>query len=179
MMLTNLNMSELVHKPNGNNKNLMVIYTKSRREKKVADYCNNAETKYYLPLESRTKIYGRKKVQTTLPLFPGYLFVLADEKERYELLLTHHISKILKVSNQLELIEDLEKIYIAESCEINLIPCELNIEGRKARIKIGPMRGLEGLISSIKGRDCIILNVNFINRAAAVEINRSEITLLN
>ena len=157
----------------------MVIHTKSRREKKVAHYCNNVEIKYYLPLESRIKIYGRKKVQTTLPLFPGYLFVLADEKERYELLLTHHIAKILKVSNQFELIEDLEKIYIAESCEINLVPCELNIEGRSARIEIGPMRGLEGIISRIKGRDRIILNVNFINRASAVEINRSNITLLN
>ena len=178
-MLTNLNISELVHKPNVENRNLMVIYTKSRREKKVAHFCNNAEIKYYLPLESKIKIYGRKKVQTTLPLFPGYLFVLSDEKERYELLLTHHISKILRVSNQLELLEDLEKIYVAESCEIKLVPCELNIEGRKARIEIGPMRGLEGLISRIKGRDRIILNVNFINRAAAVEINRSDITLLN
>lgn len=178
-MLTNLNISELVHKPNVENKKLMVIHTKSRREKKVAYYCNNVEIKYYLPLESRIKIYGRKKVQTTLPLFPGYLFVLADEKERYELLLTHHISKILKVTNQFELIEDLEKIYVAENCEINLIPCELNIEGRKARIEIGPMRGLEGLIFRIKGRDRIILNVNFINRTAAVDINRTDIIFLN
>jgi len=179
MMLTNLNISELVHKHNIYDRKLMVIHTRSRREKKVAHYCNAVDIKYYLPLESRIKIYGRKKVQTTLPLFPGYLFVLADEKERYELLLTHHIAKILKVSNQFELIEDLEKIYVAESCEIKLVPCELNIEGRKARIEIGPMRGLEGLISRIKGRDRIILNVNFINRAAAVDINRTDITLLN
>ncbi len=178
-MLTNLNMSELVQRTNINNKNLMVTHTRSRREKKVSHYCNDVGIKYYLPLESRTRIYGRKKVQTTLPLFPGYLFVFVDEKERYELLLTHHIAKILKVSNQLELIEDLEKIYIAETCEINLVPCELNIEGRSARIEIGPMRGLEGIISRIKGRNRIVLNVNFINRAAAVDINRSEITLLN
>ena len=178
-MLTNLIISELVHKPNVVEKSLMVIHTKSRREKKVAHYCNVVGIKYYLPLESRTKLYGRKKVQTMLPLFPGYLFVLADEKERYELLLTHHIAKILKVSNQSELIEDLEKIYVAESCEINLVPCELNIEGKSARIEIGPMRGLEGIISRIKGRDRIILNVNFINRAAAFDINRSDITLSN
>ena len=178
-MLTNLNISELVHTPNVENKNLMVIHTKSRREKKVAHYCNNVEIKYYLPLESRIKIYGRKKVQTTLPLFPGYLFVLADEKERYELLLTHHISKILKVSNQFELIEDLEKIYVADRCEFHFRLGELNIQGRSARIEIGPMRGLEGIISRIKGRDRIILNVNFINRAAAFDINRSDITLSN
>ena len=179
MMLTNLNISELVHKHNIYDRKLMVIHTRSRREKKVAHYCNAVDIKYYLPLESRIKIYGRKKVQTTLPLFPGYLFVLVDEKERYELLLTHHISKILKVSNQIELLEDLEKIYIAESCEKNLIPCELKIEGRRAKIETGSMRGLEGVISRIKGRDRIVLNVNFINKAVAVEINRSVIGLLN
>jgi transcription antitermination factor NusG len=179
MMLTNLNISELAQRPTIDNKNLMVTHTRSRREKKVAHYCNVVGIKYYLPLESKIKIYGRKKVQTALPLFPGYLFVLADEKERYELLLTHHIAKILKVSNQSELIEDLEKIYVAESCEIKLVPCELNIEGRSARIEIGPMRGLEGIICRIKGRERIILNVNFINRAAAFDINRSDITLLN
>ena len=178
-MLTNLNISELISAEYLENKTWMIIHTKSRREKKIAQYCNNVDFKYYLPLEKRIKFYGRKKVQTTLPLFPGYLFAMADEKERYELLLTHHIAKILKVSNQFELIEDLEKIYAAESCEIKLVPCELNIEGRKARIEIGPMRGLEGLISRIKGRDRIILNVNFINRAAAVDINRTDITLLN
>lgn len=178
-MLTNLNMSELIQRPTIDNKNLMVTHTKSRREKKVAHYCNVVGIKYYLPLESRTKIYGRKKVQTTLPLFPGYLFVLADEKERYELLLTHHISKIIRVSNQSELIEDLEKIYLAESYEINLIPCELNIEGKKDRIKTGPLSGIEGIISKLKGKDRIILNVNFINRAAAINIIRTDITLLN
>jgi transcriptional antiterminator RfaH len=178
-MLSNLNLSDLSTTSDVQNKELMVIYTRSRREKKVARICNDTEIKYYLPLESRMKVYGRKKVCTTLPLFSGYLFVFADEKEQYELLLTHHISQILKVSNQYELIEDLEKIYVAESCETNLIPCELKIEGRSARIDTGPMRGLEGVISRIKGQDRIILNVNFINRAAAFEINRSDITLLN
>ena len=157
----------------------IVIYTKSRREKKIAHYCTNENIKYYLPLEQRMKLYGRKKVQTTLPLFPGYLFCIANEKERYKLLLTHQIAKILNVPNQNKLLEDLEKLFIAESSNLNLKPWELNIEGRKAKIEIGPMRGVEGIISRVKGEYRIILNVNFIKRAAAVEVDRSYISLLN
>ena len=178
-MLTNIEHFDFFENLNSQGEKWDVIYTKSRRETKVADYCLKESIRFYLPLEKRTKCYWNKKVHTTLPLFPGYIFCSANKKEQYELLLTHDIVRILNVSNQFELIEDLEKIYIAESYEINLIPCEFNIEGRRARIEMGPMRGLEGLISRIKGRDRIILNVNFINRAAAVEINRTDITLLN
>jgi transcriptional antiterminator RfaH len=128
-MLTNLNISDLAITDNFNNKDWRVIHTKSRREKKVALHCNTTDIKYYLPLEQKIKLYGRKKIQTSMPLFPGYLFCFADEKERYQLLLTHQIAKILKVSNQLGLLKDLEKIFIAECANFSLIPCELKIEG--------------------------------------------------
>ena len=178
-MLTNLNILELTRLEGSENKSWMIIHTKSRREKKIAQYCNSMDIKYYLPLETRTKIYGRKKVQTTLPLFPGYLFCLANEKERYQLLLTHHVANILKVSNYLELLEDIKKVFIAESANYSLSPCELHIEGIKARIKTGPLNGIEGIVSRLKGKDCIVLNVNIINRATAVYLNRTDITIVN
>ncbi|MCH8860851.1 MAG: transcription termination/antitermination NusG family protein, partial [Thaumarchaeota archaeon] len=93
-MFTNLNISKLTPAEYFENKTWMIIHAKSRREKKIARYCTNMNIKYYLPLEKRIKIYGRKKVQTTLPLFPGYLFCIADEKERHQLLLTHQIANI-------------------------------------------------------------------------------------
>lgn len=178
-MLTNLNILELTAAEYSKNKTWMIIHTKSRREKKIVQYCNSTDIKYYLPLETRIKIYGRKKVQTTLPLFPGYLFCIADEKERYQLLLTHHIANILKVSNQLELLNDIKKIFIAESANYSLSPCELHIEGIKARIRTGPMSGIEGIVSRMKGKDCIVLNVNIINRATAVYLSRADITIVN
>lgn len=178
-MLTNLSILELTAAEYSKNKTWMIIHTKSRREKKIAQYCNSTDIKYYLPLETRIKIYGRKKVQTTLPLFPGYLFCIADEKERYQLLLTHHIANILKVSNQLELLNDIKKIFIAESANYSLSPCELHIEGIKVRIRTGPMSGIEGIVSRMKGKDCIVLNVNIINRATAVYLSRADITIVN
>jgi len=178
-MLTNLNILELTALECSENKSWMIIHTKSRREKKIAQYCNSMDIKYYLPLETRIKINGRKKVQTTLPLFPGYLFCLANEKERYQLLLTHHVANILKVSNHLELLEDIKKVFIAESANFCLSPCELHIEGIKARIKTGPLRGVEGIVSRLRGKDCIVLNVNIIDRATAVYLNRTDITIVN
>lgn len=178
-MLTNLDFSDLNNFAFGENKRWMVLYTRSRREKMVAHCCSTMGLKHYLPLEKKISFYERKKVQTELPLFPGYLFCLADIKDKYRLMLTHHIAKVISVSNQKELLEDLCRIYTAENADMKLIPCEHNTEGRRAKIEIGPMRGLEGIISRIKGQYRIILNVNFLQRAAAVEVDRSYITILN
>ena len=178
-MLTNLNFADIDNPEISDCRRWMVLYTKSRREKMVAYFCNNMGLKHYLPLEKRIKIYEKKKVQTQLPLFPGYLFCLADTKERYQLLLTHQVAKVFKVPNQSELLVDIKKIFIAESADMNLMPCELDLEGKKAKIEIGPMSGVEGIISRIKGHDRVILNVNFLKRAAAVEVPRSDVTLLN
>ena len=145
----------------------------------AAHCCDKMGLKHYLPLEKRIRFYERKKVQTELPLFPGYLFCLADAKEKYRLMLTHHIARIISVSNQKEMLEDLRRIFTAENADMNLIPCEQNTKGKRAKIEIGPMRGLEGIISRIKGQCRIILNVNFLKRAAAVEVDRSYVTILN
>ena len=178
-MLTNINHSDLIDNLPKGGEEWKVIYSKSRSEKKVAEYCFSESIRFYLPLEKRIRLYGRKKVETTVPLFPGYIFCQINEKERYQLLLTHQVAKILKISDPLKFLEDIKKIFLAENADIGLIPCEPDIKGRMARIESGPMRGLEGIISWMKGRDRIILNVNFINRAAAVEIDRTDITLLN
>lgn len=178
-MLTNIKHYDFITNYQARNETWEVVYTKSRREKKVAGYFLREKIKFYLPLETRIKCYGSKKVHTTLPLFPGYIFCSATKKAQYELLLTHDIVKILSVSNQCGLKEDLEKIYLVESLNYSVIPYELVKEGQRAKIESGPLQGFEGVIASVKGKNRLILNVDFINRAAAVEIDRTDIVLLN
>ena len=93
--------------------------------------------------------------------------------------LSLNIVKIIDVPSQSILLGDFRKIYTVEKMDKNLNPCVLNTEGMKARIKVGPMRGIEGTITRIKGQYSLILNVNFLKRAAAVEIDPSCISLLN
>lgn len=161
------------------NKNWVVLYTKSRREKKVADFCNMSGISNYLPLERRIRQYGGKRVMSTVPLFPGYLFCCCNGKERYNLLMTHQIARVIPVTNQLSLLQDLEKIYIAQNAVLNLKPCKHLKIGQKVEIVSGPLTGYIGIIERIKGKKRLVLNVDFIQRAASIEIDQFSIRTIN
>ena len=53
-----------------------MLYVRNRVEKKkLAEYSGKAEINYYLPLRESERIYDRRKIIFTKPLFPGYVFV--------------------------------------------------------------------------------------------------------
>ena len=178
-MITNINISELDARFDINCKRWMVIYSKSRREKKIAQYCCKRDVKFYLPIEKRMRIYGRKKVKTDVPLFPGYLFCMLDEKERYHLMLTHQIAKILNVTNQKELLYDIRKIFLVEKSGMILTACDSVIKGQKARIDFGPLRGMEGTIAEVRGKHRLFLEIEAIKQVASIEISRECVEILN
>lgn len=157
-------------------KEWMVIHTKSRREKKVAQFCDANGITHYLPLEERIHKYDRKKVVNQAPLFPGYLFCLCDNKHRYRLLMTHQIARILPVKNQQSFIKDIEKIYIAQHGHFNPKSCEYATIGNRMRIIAGPLKGQEGIVMRTKGKQRLILNIDFISQAASIEIEHNCLT---
>ena len=52
-----------------------VVRTKYQSEKKLAQWAKDNEIEYYLPQYSTTRKYKYRKIETTKPLFSGYLFV--------------------------------------------------------------------------------------------------------
>lgn len=160
-------------------KNWTIIYTKSRREKKVAQLCDHFGITHYLPLEQRAHLYGRKKVTHQLPLFPGYLFCCCNKNDRYNLLMSHQIAKVLNVIDQVRLMNDLQKIYIAQQTELDLRPCQYFQKGQKVRILSGPLSGYEGVVAQIKTKNRLILNVDFIHSSASVEVENLTIEPIN
>ena len=157
------------------NKNWVVLHTRSRREKKVAEFCNKAEISNYLPLERRYNQYGRKKVTSMVPLFPGYLFCCCDEKERYNLLMTHQLARTIAVVDQFALMHDLEKIYLAQHSGMELKPALHFNKGQKVEILSGPLSGYEGIVQHIKGKKRLVLNVDFISQAASLELDQFNV----
>ncbi len=160
------------------NKSWFVLYTKSRREKKVAEFCDLAGIISFLPLAHRVTQYGRKRVVTMIPLFPGYLFCCCNGNEQYNLLMTHQIARILPVVNQFGLLKDLERIYIAQNAKMDLVPCKHLKKGQKVKIVSGLLSGYEGIIKKIKGKRRLILNVDFIHCAASVEVDQFLVEIL-
>lgn len=149
-----------------------VLYVRPRCEKKMAEFCRIQGYEHYLPLRSETKIYQRRKVTVAKPVFPGYLFVAFDPQGRLELLKTNNIVRILESPDEQNLIHELEQIQKALSVDATLGAVAALKKGRHVRITGGPFMGVEGLIQDVKGNTKVLLNVDMIGRAVAVEVDR-------
>ena len=147
-----------------------VIHVKPRCEKKLAEYCTRCRLTFDLPLREETKIYQRRRVTVQKPVFPGYVFVRFSSDERLTLLKSQAIVRIIDVQNQARLISELGQIRDALTVDPTLDACAAFQAGRRVVIRSGPFQGLEGIVQVVKGKTKVILNVEMIGRALAVEV---------
>lgn len=155
-----------------------VLHLRPRCEKKMAEYCRLNRFSHYLPLREETKIYQRRKVTVEKPVFPGYIFVAFDHEGRVTLLKTNNIVRILEPISRRQLLHELAQVRKALSADPSLGTVAALTSGRRVRITGGPFLGIEGVVSTVKGRNMVRLNVELIGRAVAVEVERGFLEIL-
>ena len=148
-----------------------VLHVRPRCEKKMAEYSATNGIAFDLPLREETKIYQRRKVTVHKPLFPGYVFVLFAPAEKTTVLKSNQIVRILPVVNQAQLVRELEQIRQALAVDPTLDACAAFSAGRRVLIGGGPFQGLEGVVQTVRGKTRVVLNIEMIGRAVAVEVD--------
>ncbi|HMO51068.1 MAG TPA: transcription termination/antitermination NusG family protein [Kiritimatiellia bacterium] len=149
----------------------VVIHARPRCEKKLSDFCEARHIPVFLPMIKRRHRYGARIRVFDIPLFAGYVFVLADHAQLMTLRQNQRVANVLVVSDQETLLRQLNHIKCAlvnqESLE--LFP-QLG-EGMKVSVRSGPLKGVEGFVHKIKSKTRIVLNVDFIQQAVSVEVD--------
>ncbi|OGV62804.1 MAG: hypothetical protein A2498_02650 [Lentisphaerae bacterium RIFOXYC12_FULL_60_16] len=156
-----------------------VLHVHPRCEKKIADTARTLGLSHYLPLRSATKIYQRRKVTVGKPVFPGYCFVSFDWEGRLELLKTNQIARFLVPPSQRQLLHQLAQIRRALRVDPTLAIEQSLDAGTRVRIATGPFMGVEGLVAEIKGISKVLLNVEMIGQAVALEVRRDFLEILD
>lgn len=62
--------------------NWYVVYTKPKWEKKVADRLQEIGITVYCPMVTQMRQWSDRKKKVTVPLFPSYLFIQIEDKNR-------------------------------------------------------------------------------------------------
>ncbi len=155
-----------------------VIHTKSRAEKKLADYALKNNICYYLPLFDSIKTYQYRKVKFTKPLFPGYIFIKASAEEMNSLFYSGAIASVIKIQNERELLSELNNIYSYRSKGAEFAIHEFIDKGIEVSITDGPLKGLTGLVLSHDELDKIILKVNMLSQAVQVTVAPSKVRVV-
>jgi transcription antitermination factor NusG len=156
-----------------------VLFVKPRTEKKVTEYCAIYSIPYYLPLREKSHRVQRRLVTVDIPVFPGYVFVKLDPLRRLDILKTNLVSKVLEPENTRKMLKDLVMVRRALQINPSLQTTAPLAEGRKVRIVSGAFMGVEGRVARLAKQTKVILNIELIGQAIAVEVDRLEIETMD
>jgi transcription antitermination factor NusG len=153
------------------------VYTKSRHEKKVNWTLTEKNVETFLPLREVLVRWKDRIKRVHVPLFPGYLFVRIDPKERLSVLGASGVVCILgnhgmPVPVPLHEIESTRKL-LRSGLKFRDFPYEM--EGKEVVIVSGPLEGARGKVLFARGGCNLILSVNLIRRSVSVEVDMNDV----
>lgn len=147
-----------------------VLYLKPRSEKKVAKICEAHDIPHYLPMRQTTRVYQRRRVTFTKPLFAGYIFVDWEAETRVHIQRTNHILRIFFPDDETTLICQLEQLKQALLVDPELEAVKGLEPGRLVRIRDGAFAGIEGvLVRRAKGAD-VRLRVDMVGQSVVLDV---------
>jgi transcription antitermination factor NusG len=110
-------------------------------------------------------------------LFPGYLFCKLDPLVRMPLLTTPGVISIVGAGNQPIPIPDgeIDAVRRVINSAAAVEPWPYLKSGEKVTISDGPLRGVEGILGSVKSCCRVIVSINLLQRSVAVEVDRQAV----
>lgn len=154
------------------------LHVRPRTEKAVARQLMSRSIPYFLPVHEQWKTYQRRRVASYTPLFPGYVFTLTDEDMDVACYSVKEVVTRLEPHDQDQLKDDLQRIHVLLSAGAPVTREERLQPGMPARIVSGPMAGMNGTVVRNKNGIKFVLQVQFIQQAASIEVDGSVVEAL-
>jgi transcription antitermination factor NusG len=152
------------------------MYCRSQREKQLMRRLQPLGVAHYCPLVAKRTRSSAARIRTAyVPLFPGYVFLYGDERDRYAALTTDCVSRWLPVADPVALTRDLR--HIQHLIEIGApLTLEARLQpGMRVRIRSGPFLGLEGTIIRREKRLRLLVAVKFLQQGASVLLDDCQV----
>ena len=154
------------------------LQARSRCEHHVAEHLGGKGYELFLPLYTCRKRWSDRIKKVELPLFPGYLFCRFDPYDRLPILKTPWLIKIVGFNNIPTPVDDEEissvRTLITSGSAAQ--PWPFFAVGDKVRIESGPLRGVGGVLTQIKGQNKLVVSITLLQRSVAVEVDPALVT---
>lgn len=155
-----------------------VIHTKPRCEKKLAEYARNNGIWYYLPQMESKRLYEKRLVTFTKPMFSSYLFCMIDMDKKQRLTQSGYVVCFIKVPVQKELLTELNNIHKSHNPKVEYENTLWLAQGLQVEIIKGPLKGVTGVVESHKKLDSVNLQVNILRQAVKVKVNPGDLKIV-
>ena len=153
------------------------LTAKPRHEKVVAESLRGKGLESFVPLYRARRQWTDRVQLVDLPLFPGYVFCRFAYASRLGVLATPGVTSVVGFSDVPTPVTDDEiaRIRAIQASGLPAQPWPYLRVGQKARIEWGSLAGLEGVLIREKDALRVVVSVELLRRAVAVEINRDMI----
>jgi transcription antitermination factor NusG len=154
------------------------VRVRSRSEKSVAAIARYNGFEEFLPLYRSRRHWSDRVKSLDLPLFPCYVFCRVDPACRLQLLTIPGVQHIVGAGKTPLPVNGAEiaALQVAAQSGLPAEPWPFLRAGQRVLLERGPLAGLEGLLIEIRKNFRLLLSVNLLNRAVAVEIDHDWVT---
>jgi transcriptional antiterminator NusG len=151
------------------------LQVRTRWESSTATLLSGKGFQTFLPTYKTENRRRGKPREVTAPLFPGYVFCRFDARKRLPVLVTPGVVTVVGSGRIPVPVEDseIEAIHRVVSSGLRAEPWPYLEIGQQVRIEDGALSGIEGILTSFKGNQRIVVSVSLLRRSVALEIDKS------
>ena len=150
------------------------LTVKPQHEKAVAEQLRVKGLETYLPVYRSRRRWSDRVKTIDLPLFPQYVFSQFHLEERVRVLQTASVLSIVSFAGAPCPVEasQLEALRAIVGSGLPYSPWPFLHAGQRVRICGGPLKGVEGILAREKSECRVVVNMELLQRAVAVEMER-------
>jgi transcription antitermination factor NusG len=159
-----------------NHEQWYALYVRCNQEKNVAHSLSSRGVEHFLPCYKSLRRWKDRRVMLELPLFPGYVLVRLPLLERAKVLLVPNVVSLVGSRGTPTAIAEDEIACVRRGIEHGrLEPHEYLHAGQRVVIVEGSMSGMEGVLVRRQNQTRVVVALDSISRAFAVEVDEGWI----
>lgn len=155
-----------------------VLYTLSKYEIKVNATLQELGIKSFLPTKKVVRQWSDRKKKIEQPLFPNYIFVNPEGRQRNDVFKVKGVVKYLAINGELNKVSDniIESIRAVLTGNFEVLNGVFN-EGDKVSITKGSLNGLSGRLVEKRGKYKVAIQLEAIGQSMIVEVAAQDILI--
>ena len=155
-------------------------YVCVRHEKAVARQLADRDMDFFLPMYRTLHRWKDRNKQLDLALFPGYIFVRIELRDRLRVLQIPSVVSLVGCGGQPAPIPDNEIDVLRHglASKVSVEPHPYLKVGRRVRIQAGPFAGAEGILVRVKESCRVVMSIDLLMRSVAVEVDEADIAAI-
>jgi transcription antitermination factor NusG len=150
---------------------------KHQHERKAATHLQRKGVDVFLPEQKVPRVWKDRRKFLSLPLFPGYLFLRSDLRNKIEILNTPGIFFLVENAGKSCAIPDHE-IDSIRRLACSGLPAREHLfvtAGDRVRVRSGPLSGVVGILTYVKNQYRVVLTVELLQKALSIEVEAANV----